>query len=102
MSLVKSQKKVNSPVLGNLEKIVEFLSIKSREILAKEFYEELKEIRTPQGARLLATGQKHMSNKTILELAAMSKEARKRILELAKAEAEEVLSVIAAMEAEEE
>ena len=43
-----------------------------------------------------------MSNKTILELAAVSKEARKRILELAKAEAEEVLRAIAALEGEEE
>ena len=108
MSLVEmAQKKVNSPVDGEkdllfLSKVVEFLSKEAREKLANEFYEELKEIRTPQAASQLAKGYKHMSNKTILELAAVSKEARKRILELAKAEAEEVLRAIAALEAEEE
>jgi len=99
----------NSPVDGEkdqellfLSKVVEFLSKEAREKLANEFYEELKEIRTPQAASQLAKGYKHMSNKTILELAAVSREARKRILELAKAEAEEVLRAIAALEAEEE
>ena len=98
----------NSPVDGekdvvfSLSQIVEFLSKEAREKLANEFYEELKEIRTPQAASQLARGYKHMSNKTILELAAVSKEARKRILELAKAEAEEVLRAIAALEGEEE
>jgi flagellar biosynthesis/type III secretory pathway protein FliH len=105
MSALQTSK--NSPVDGEkeqdllfLSKVVEFLSKEAREKLANEFYEELKEIRTPQAASQLAKGYKHMSNKTILELAAMSKEARKRILELAKAEAEEVLRAIAALEAE--
>ncbi|ACP45875.1 conserved hypothetical protein [Sulfolobus islandicus Y.G.57.14] len=108
MSLVEmAQKKVNSPVDGEkdllfLSKVVEFLSKEAREKLANEFYEELKEIRTPQAASQLAKGYKHMSNKTILELAAVSKEARKRILELAREEAERVLQIIAALEAEEE
>jgi hypothetical protein len=37
-----------------LSQIVEFLSKEAREKLANEFYEELKEIRTPQAASQLA------------------------------------------------
>jgi superfamily II DNA helicase RecQ len=107
MSTLQVPRKVNSPVEGekdllfSLSKIVESLSKEAREKLANEFYEELKEIRTPQAASQLARGYKHMSNDTILELASRSPEAKKRILELAKAEAEEVLRAIAALEGEE-
>ena len=102
-----AQKKVNSPVDGEkdllfLSKVVEFLSKEAREKLANEFYEELKEIRTPQAASQLARGYKHMSNDTILELASRSPEAKKRILGLAKEEAENVLRAIEALQSQED
>jgi hypothetical protein len=43
-----------------------------------------------------------MSNDTILELASRSPEAKKRILELAKEEAERVLQIIEALQSQEE
>ena len=108
MSTLQVPRKVNSPVDGekdvvfSLSQIVEFLSKEAREKLANEFYEELKEIRTPQAASQLAKGYKHMSNDTILELASRSPEAKKRILELAKEEAERVLQIIEALQSQDE
>ncbi|BBG27287.1 hypothetical protein [Sulfuracidifex tepidarius] len=102
MSTLQVSKK-NSPVshTGNKDlfsRVVESLSLEAREVLANEFYEELKEIRSRQAASQLARGRKHMSNETIMELISRSSSARKRVLELAKEEAEKVLQAIEAIE----
>ncbi|BBL48367.1 hypothetical protein [Metallosphaera sedula] len=105
MSVVQVSKKVNSPIDGDQEvfsHVIESLSLKAREKLALEFYDEVKEIRTRQAAEQFVKGYKHMSNATILELAAVSPRARKRILQLAREEAEKVLQAIEVLEAQEE